>query len=57
MGKCSLRSGKACADSGVPGPVTRPGQWDSQTLGHPGTSGSHGRAENIVWGSQAGDSL
>lgn len=29
-------------------PVTRPGPWGPQTLGHPGAIGSHRRAENRV---------
>lgn len=46
VGKHSLRLGTARGASGVPKPVTRPGQFGSQALGHPGATGSCGRAEN-----------
>lgn len=57
MGKHSLRCGKAEAGLGVPRPVTRTGLWGSQTLGHPGTTGSHRRAENGSQGPLARDSV
>lgn len=48
VGKHSLRHGKVWAGLGVPGPVTRPGQWGSQISEHPSTDESHRRAENRV---------
>lgn len=33
---------------GVPGPARRPEQSGAQALGHPGSTGSPGRAENRV---------
>lgn len=40
VGKRSLRWGKAGAGLGVAGPATKPALWDSQTLGHSGSSES-----------------
>jgi hypothetical protein len=31
------------------GPPKSLGSWNSQALGHPGASGSHGRAESGIW--------
>jgi hypothetical protein len=40
--------GTARAGLGVPRPARRPRLSGSQSLGHPATTGSHGRAENKV---------
>lgn len=60
MGKLSLMRETAGAGSGIPGPGKRLGPSGSQALGHPGATGSCGRAENgvevrrlalaLVWG-------
>lgn len=53
MGNGVRGGGEAGAGSGVPRPVMRAGLWGSLTLGHPGATGSCGRAENRVWSQPA----
>lgn len=50
MIKHSLMFRKAGACSEVPGPATRLGPWNSQTVGHPDAAGCNRRAENGVRG-------